>query len=146
MANIKHNSGIKRLLPDRIKKAAPAQNTVTNNRLELLITTVNRNKGDYYADLIQSFDVNMQVLALAEGTANAGMLGLLGISDSSKTVIFSIIQESKIADAMYVLEEKFKTIKGGKGIAFTVPLTSVIGKLFFNFLSNNKAAVKEEKA
>lgn len=145
MANIKLKSGLKKLLPDKVKKAAPAQNTVTNNRLELLITTVNRNKGDYYADLIQSFDVNMQVLALAEGTANAGMLGLLGISDSSKTVIFSIIQEGKIADAMYALEEKFRTIKGGKGIAFTVPLTSVIGKLFFSFLSNNRAAVKEEQ-
>lgn len=126
-------------------KKAPSPNTVTSNRLELLITAVARNKGDYYADLIQSFDVNMQMLTMAEGTASANMLGILGLSDSSKAVIFSVIQENRIPDALQALEEKFNTIKGGKGIAFTVPLTSVIGTLIFGFLSDNKKAVKETK-
>ena len=41
--------------------------------------------------------------------------------------------------------KKFNTIKDGKGIAFTIPLTSVIGTLIYGFLSNNRMAVKEEK-
>ena len=45
---------------------------------------------------------------------------------------------------MRILDEKFKTIKGGNGIAFTIPLTSVIGKLIFGFLSNNRLTVQEE--
>ena len=83
----------------KVKPAAP--NTVTTNRLKLLITVVARNKAEYYVDLIQSFDVNMQMIALAEGTANAKMLGLLGLTDSEKAVIFGVIQESKIPDARH---------------------------------------------
>jgi len=127
------------------KRAALRQNTVTQNRLKLLITTVARNKADYYTDLIQSFEVNMQMTVLAEGTADAGMLATLGLTESSKAVIFSVIQEDLLPDALAALEEKFSTIKGGKGIAFTVPLTSVIGTLIFGFLSNNEAAVKENR-
>lgn len=59
-------------------------------------------------------------------------------------VIISVIQESKIPDALRVLEEKFNTIKGGKGVACTVPLSSVIGTLIYGFLSNNKMVVKEK--
>lgn len=123
-------------------KASP--NTVTSNRLELLVTVVSRSKGEYYADLIQSFDVNLQVLALANGTADAKTLRYLGLTDSEKSVIFSVIQQNKLPDALNTLDEKFKTVKGGKGIAYTIPLTSVVGKLIFGFLSNNKTFVKEE--
>ena len=127
------------------KAKSAASNTVKSNRLKLLITIVARKKAEYYTDLIQSFDVTMQMIVLAEGTANAKMLGLLGFLDSEKVVIFSVIQESKVEDAMSMLEHKFKTIKDGKGVACTVPLTSVIGTLIYGFLSNNRMTVKENK-
>ena len=119
-------------------------NTVTSNRLELLVTIVSRKKDEYYTDLIQSLDVNMQVTAFGHGTADAKMLVYLGLADSDKAVIFSVIQQNKIPSAMNLLEDKFKTIKDGKGVAFTIPLTSVIGTLIFRFLSNNRMTVKEE--
>ena len=127
----------------KVKAAEP--NTVRSNRLKLLMTIVARKKADYYTDLIQSFDVNMQMVVLAEGTANAKILGLLGLLDNEKAVILGVIQENKIPDAMSVLEEKFQTIRDGKGIACTIPLTSVIGTLIYGFLSNNRRTVKESK-
>lgn len=87
----------------------------------------------------------MQFLTLAHGTADAKMLDLLGLTDNDKAVIFSVIQESKVPDALHTLEEKFKTIKGGKGVACTVALSSVIGTLIYGFLSNNRLTVKENK-
>ena len=128
------------------EKRAATPNRVTSNRLKLMITVVGRNKAEYYLDLIQSFNVNMQLVAMANGTANAKMLGLLGLSDNNeKAVILSFIQESKIPQAHAALEEKFNSIKDGKGISFTVPLTSVIGALIYGFLSDNKLMVKESK-
>lgn len=120
------------------------KNTVTENKLEILITTVPRNKAEYFVDLIQSFEVNMQMTVFAEGTADYGMLAALGINDSAKAVIISVIQEKKIADAIATLEEKFATIKGGKGIAFTIPMSSVIGTLIYGFLSNDKTVVEDK--
>lgn len=130
-----------------VKKTAPAQkeqnsNTVTSNRLKLLITIVNRNKAEFYTDLIQSYAVNMQMVLMAEGTASAKMLGLLGLADNQKAVILSVIQESKTEKALLKIEEKFNTIKDGKGVAFTIPLTSVIGALIYGFLSDNIMMVK----
>ena len=121
------------------------QRKATAEKLELLVTVVGRNKAEYYLDLIQSFDVNLQISVLSRGTANAKMMELLGLTDTEKTVIFSVIQEKKIIKAVDVLENKFNTIKGGKGIAFTIPLSSVIGTLISGFLSNNRNTVKEEK-
>ena len=130
------------------KKTAPAvpkeanSNTVTSNRLKLLITIVNRSKADFYVDLIQSYNVNMQMVVLAHGTANAKMLSLLGLADNEKAVILSVIQESKVEKALLKIDEKFRTIKDGKGVAFTIPLTSVIGALIYGFLSDNIMIVK----
>ena len=121
------------------------QNAVTFNKLKLLITVVGRKKAEYFFFLLQSFDVNMQIITLANGTANEKMMSYLGLTDNEKAVIFSVIQEKKVPDAMHMLEDKFDTIKNGKGIAFTVPFSSVIGTLIYGFLSNNRMAVKESK-
>lgn len=127
------------------KPSVTASNTVKSNRLKLLVTIIARKKAEYYTDLIQSFEVNMQMVILAEGTANAKMMSLLGLTDSDKAVILGVIQEDKIHEALRTLEEKFHTIKDGKGVACTIPLTSVIGTLIYGFLSNNRMTVKESK-
>lgn len=111
--------------------------------LEVLVTIINRNKADFYTDLIQSFDVNMQLVTMAEGTADARTLSLLGIADTDKAVIFSMIREDMVPKALTAIEEKFETIKDGKGIAFTFPMTSIIGVSIFGFLADNRKTVKE---
>ena len=130
---------------DKVSANKSSPNTVTYNKLELLVTIVNKKKEEFYTDLLQSFDVNMQVTAFGRGTADAKMLVYLGLADSEKAVIFSVIQQNMLGNALSMLEYKFKTIKDGKGVAFSVPLTSVIGTLIFRFLSNNRMSVKEEK-
>ena len=130
---------------EKISANKTSPNTVTTNKLELLVTIVNKKKAEFYTDLLQSFDVNMQVTAFGRGTADAKMLVYLGLADSEKAVIFSVIQQKMLGNALSMLEYKFKTIKDGKGVAFSVPLTSVIGTLIFRFLSNNRMSVREEK-
>ena len=130
---------------DKSKKKKASSQKVNSNRLELLVTIVSRQKAEFFADLIQSFDVNMQMLVRATGTADADILKALGLADAQKAVIFSIIKEDKINDALLSIEHKFKTIKNGKGIAYTIPLTSLIGVAIYGFLSNNARAAKEEK-
>jgi len=53
-------------------------------------------------------------------------------------VILSVVREDMVEPVMKCLEEKFATIKKGKGIAFAVPMSSVIGVNMYQFLSNNK--------
>lgn len=125
------------------KKKAATRSKVESNKLELLVTIVNRQKAEFYMDLIQSYEANMQLACQAQGTATPDMRKILGLVDIDKTVIFSVVQESRVSDIMYQLTKRFRTIKNGGGIAYTIPLASVIGVAVYTFLSNNKDAVKE---
>ena len=44
-------------------------------------------------DLLHSFEVNMQLNMAAWGTASTEMLSYLGLTDSEKTLIISVIRE-----------------------------------------------------
>ena len=83
----------------------------------------------------------MQMMVLGEGTANKEILDYLGMTNE-KTVIFSLVKAERLKDVLETLSDKFRTIKKGKGIAYTIPLTSVIGTAIYAFLSNNENAVK----
>ena len=124
-------------VPKSSKRASVPKKQLAPQKLKLLITVVNRAKGEFYIDLLQSFEVNMQLSMAANGTANTEMLNMLGLTDTEKTVIFSVIREDRVKVALSALEEKFRTIKNGKGIAYTVPLTSVIGVAIYQFLCNS---------
>ncbi len=125
------------------KKKVSNRNKVETNRLKLLVTIVNRSKAEFYMDVIQNYEANMQIACQARGTATADMRRLLGLVDVDKTVIFSVIKESRVQDIMYQLEKRFRTVKNGGGIAYTIPMSSIIGVAVYAFLSNNKDAVKE---
>ena len=112
---------------------------IAPRKLKLLVTVVNREKAEFYMDFIQSFEVNFQTAMAARGTASKETLRLLGIGETDKTVIFSIIREDMCDKALSALEQKFKTIKNGKGIAYTVPMTGTVGVAIYRFLSNTPA-------
>ncbi len=106
-------------------------------KLKLLVTVVDRNKGEFYLDVISQFEVNCQMVLGGLGTANSEIISLLGLN-IHKAVLFSIVREDRTEEIMNCLDDKFKTIKNGKGIAFCVPLSSVIGVNMYQFLSNNR--------
>lgn len=128
----------------RIKRGAKPANDETSHsvgmtapkKLMLLFTIVNRSKAEFYVDVLQKFEINMQLVLAANGTADTSIRSLLGLTDSEKSVIISVIRRDKSRAALSELEEKFKTVKGGKGIAYTVPMTSTIGVAIYQFLSN----------
>ena len=125
--------------------ARKTKNQSDVKKLKLLITVVNRKKTEFFIDFLAGYEVNFQTSVLAQGTARSDTLHLLGLEDTDRSVIFSLIREDRAEEALRGLEEKFHTIRHGKGIAFTVPLTSVIGVAIYRFLSNNRAFVSEEK-
>ena len=117
------------------KRPAPA---TAPQKLKLLVTIVNRNKAEFFMDLLQSQEINVQLALAGEGPASTDMLQLLGLADSAKSVIFSIVREDRAREALSLLGEKFKTVRGGKGIAYTIPLKSVVGVAIYRFLTNNR--------
>ena len=115
-------------------------NTVNESaikKLKVLFTVVDRNKAEFYMDVISQFEVNCQMQLQGLGTATSELVDLLGLN-IHKAVILSVVREDMTAQIIQCLEEKFATIKGGKGIAFAVPMSSIIGVNNYRFLSNNR--------
>ncbi len=123
------------------KKQLPAMEAP--QKLKLLITIVNREKADSYMDLLQTFEVNMQFRTAASGTASSDVLQMMGLAESEKAVIFSVIREDRVKKALEALSHRFSTVKGGKGIAYTVPVSGMIGVSLYRFLCNNRRPAKE---
>jgi hypothetical protein len=106
-------------------------------KLKLLITVVDREKGEFYMDVISQFPVNLQMLLSGKGTATSEVVSLLGLNNQ-KSVILSLVRDDLMEDLMNTLEDKFQTVKNGRGIAFAVPLSSVIGANLYRFMSDNR--------
>ena len=120
-------------------------NTVNENaikKLKLLFTVVDRPKAEFYLDVLSQFEVNLQMVVAGKGTATSELVDMLGLNIHKATII-SVIREDHADEIMKCLEDKFATIKNGKGIAFAVPLSSVIGVNIYQFLSNNKLGKEE---
>ena len=120
--------------------------SVDDGCLELLFVIVNRNKADFYMDILQPFEVNMELAIPSRGSTQKAISDMMGLEDASKTVLFTVIREDRRDEAMNTLEDKFNSIKNGKGIAFTVPFSSVIGVSVFGFLSNSQMISREEQS
>ncbi len=112
-------------------------------RLELLVAIVHEDKAAYYSSLIQSRQANLQLTVPARGTTHL-ILGYLGLADKPRTMIVSVVRSDEADRLVARLDEAFKKGKNHPGIAFTVPMTSIIGMLAYGFLGNDKRIVKEE--
>ena len=115
-------------------------NTVNESaikKLKLLFTVVDRNKGEFYTDVLSQFSVNCQLVLPGMGTAASDLVELLGLN-LHKAVVISVVREDLVDTIMQTLEEKFSTIRNGKGVSFAVPLSSGIGVNMYQFLSDNR--------
>ena len=124
---------------EKAKKPTTIKKSVDNVRkLKILITIVDRSKTMFYEDLLEQFEVNVQMVLYGKGTANSQMVQLLGLVESDKSVIISFVREDKIKEVLDILAEKFKKVKNGKGVAYTIPLDSIIGVAMYQLLSNDR--------
>lgn len=110
----------------------------STRRLSLLITIAKKSKADFFIDLLQEFNVNMQMVLIGNGTTKSA---LFSDEVGARAIILSVITDDKLQKALKMLDEKFHELRDGKGVAWNVPLDSVMGVTFFNFLSNNKSSI-----
>lgn len=111
-------------------------------KLKMIITVVDRGKAEFYLDMLSQYEVNFQMVTGGKGTAQSDIVEMLGLN-IHKAVILSVVREDMAPTIMKCLEEKFETIRNGKGISIAVPLSGVIGVNMYQFLSNNKQGREE---
>lgn len=119
---------------------------MANATLNLLLTIVDRGKGDAVAGLLSREGVMIQHIALGNGTANKGLLSVLGLKDTAKDVVVSFVRGTAAGGAMRRLAHALEIDLPGRGIAFTVPVGSVGGAQTREYLMGaDKAGAPEEE-
>lgn len=111
-------------------------------KLELLLAVVHDSKAAYYSSLIRSRQANLQLYFPCKGTSHL-LLEYLGLTDRPKTLLMAVVRSDESATVIEILKEHFNKGKEYKGVAFTLPFSSMIGTLAYGFLSNEKI-VKEQ--
>ena len=124
--------GKKKELEDALSKIKP-EGLQAPVKLKVLVTIIDRNKVDFYVSNLEGFGVNVQEIIYGSGTTPRK--DVLGIKVSEKAILLSIVREDKVKEILAAYEDKYFKTKNGKGIAFTVPMKSMIGVMLYQFLA-----------
>lgn len=103
--------------------------------VKLLVTIVDRGKGERMTKLYWQHDITFHIICLGRGTADLNLLSYLGLGETEKDVVLSVVSESKVQKIINILKDDMKFDTPGNGIAFTIPLSSVDSSATLKFIS-----------
>ena len=110
-----------------IIKQPPA--TTRPSRPKLLISVVNRGDGGKVKEILNELSVALSVTFRGYGTAYSSLLDYLGIGQTERTIVFSIVPEADEERILKALRTKLSLYLAGRGICFTVPLAGISRKV-----------------
>ena len=110
--------------------------------MKLLVTIVQRGKGEEVTSLISQCKVDFSIIFLGQGTASSKMLEYFSLADTKKDIIFSLIDDIDEKTVLDLLNNHFELDQKHHGIAYTVSLTSM-NRLAFKQLMGNEVIENE---
>lgn len=106
--------------------------------MKLLITIVQRGKGEQVTKALTEFKADYSLIFLGEGTASNQMMAYLALENKEKDVVLSLIAREDEEEILAKIETKFKLSKKKTGIALTLPLSS-INRMALTEIMDNEA-------
>ncbi|MCD8200833.1 MAG: hypothetical protein LUD47_02040 [Clostridia bacterium] len=98
---------------------------VLPNRVKLLISILNHGEEARMSEMLNELSVSLAFSVLGRGTVQGAVLSYLGIGQTDKAVLFSLIPESDEEAILNMIRDEMYLFLVGRGISFTVPLTGV---------------------
>lgn len=105
-------------------------------KLLMHVTIVPSEQGPAVNKLLKNLGVACQFTQRGRGTASKSVREILGVEDNHKELIFSLIPEDLVGKINIELEAFFAVNQRNKGIAFTIPLDSIMSVRVYNFLAD----------
>ena len=95
--------------------------------IKLMVTIVDRGRSSKAVDLFKAAGLPFHYACLGHGTANSDILDYLGLGETQKDVLLTAVPEPAAHGLLVRAAEKLQLSSPGKGIIFTMPLSSVSG-------------------
>ncbi|BCJ99450.1 P-II family nitrogen regulator [Anaerocolumna chitinilytica] len=115
-------------------------------KMKLLLSIVDSDSENKLTDMYVKNHVPYNILTHGQGTASSDILDYLGIGETRKGVVFSIVAEGQINHIIGLLKKEMDFDKPGMGVAFTIPLScisSILTKLDKNQMDLSRKDCEE---
>ena len=119
-----------------------------NKQMRAVFTIVDYSRGAAIADIYKEERVPIRLVTHGHGAADSEMLNYLGFGENKKSVMISLLTPERADRIISVAEEKMQLSKPGKGIIFSVPvssMTSFLAELIDRDDNNNTKISKESE-
>lgn len=116
------------------------------SELHLMVTITDRSAIKKFISLYQRHGVEVAFTTVGYGTAVSETLDYLGLEETEKAVILSVVTGSVWREVKLELQKQLKIDVPGTGIAFLIPLSSIGGKKPLLFLTEKQNFVKGEES
>ena len=99
--------------------------TKRKNQVKLLVSILNKEDQPKLTDAVELTSTAMHFAGVGHGTARSNHRSYFGIDDVEKRVTFSLIPSNLEKQILSTVNRELKLYLFGKGIAFTMPLSSI---------------------
>ena len=103
---------------------------MNDQAIHLMVTVVDRGRSEKVIAVCHEAGVPLHMVSLGHGTARTEMLDLLGIGETGKDIVLSLVPERTLCPLLDLLANRMKMRYPGKGISFAIPLSSVSGRTY----------------
>ena len=115
-----------------------------NKQMRAVFSIVDYSKGEMIADVYKKEKIPVFFSTHGNGSADSSMLELLGFGENKKSIMLAVLDKSRSERIFAAVEEKMNISKPGKGIMFSVPLTSATAFLV-GLMDKNNMETAEQK-
>ena len=102
-------------------------------KVKMLVTIIDRRKVDFFISALEGYDVNVQYILYGRGTYSINKNETIY---NDKAILFSMVNEDRVGEILANMEDRYFKTRYGKGVAFVLPLSSLVGILTYRLLSN----------
>lgn len=106
--------------------------------MSLMGVIFDREKRPRVQPVMEGRHVMFSLITLGHGTANSRILGYLGLGESEKAVLLSVLPTEKAAEILARLDETLDFKKPGNGVAFICPVRQGCYRRLVNIEEENK--------
>ena len=117
------------------KEDSAFENRSDIKKLVLYTIIVPRGQGENIIRLLKANKSSAQFVQFGEGTASNAIRDILGVEDTKKDIVYSIVREDAVPDIKKELDVYFIASKRNRGIAYTISLTSIVGVKLYKFFT-----------
>lgn len=94
----------------------------------LLITVIKKNEAEEFSDFFLEHHTHPIYSTLCEGSTRESKLKAFGLEKSEKTLMQSIVTESKMRELIYGLTHKMHIYLPDRGISMAIPLSAIASR------------------